>query len=132
MAHYASSLPENTTPADPITRREWAGRTLDAFEAKLTDDLKETVGVRRFKFDAATTPLGADGSWSQSLQDASPATHAASNSANSMPATATNLSDVLRQVAAIGANESVRLAIILSDGRHNATEGSARCRRRAG
>lgn len=125
MEHYASSLSENRMTADTITRREWAGRALDAFEAKLTDDLKETVGVRRFRFDAATTPLGTERSWSQSLQDTSPAIQAASNSVNSMSATATNLSDVLRQVAAIGADESVRLAIILSDGRHNAAEESS-------
>lgn len=115
--------------ADAMTRREKAGRALDAFESAMHSSLDASVRVRRYRFDRRPTPVGVDQGWGHALASApqaesEPLAHvanggAASGSETASAAASTNLSAVLEQLASERIGESTRLAVILSDGRHN-------------
>jgi hypothetical protein len=115
-----------------MTRREKAGQALDALERELGGELGEGVHVNRYRFDQAAVPIGAGGGWVNALASmtAAPAPNlAAVNAANSAAAGAsgptTNLTAVLEQLASQRSGDSTRLAVILSDGRHNDVDAPA-------
>ncbi len=117
--------------AGSLTRREKAGRTLDALEKELGDAIDKNVRIERFRFDRTSMPVGVDAGWSGVLEATPEALAEASASANDATATpdqigttepATNLSAVFDQLANQSgqrAGHSMRLAVVLSDGRHN-------------
>ncbi len=113
-----------------LTRREKTGRALDTLESQLRDELEEHVRIDRFRFDQTSMPVAVEAGWSQSLQ--APPLDAASDPANSMGGDATaedtnsraygpatNLSAVFEQLASQRTDASTRLAVLISDGRHN-------------
>ena len=117
--------------AGSLSRREKAGRTLDALEKELGDTIDKNVRVERFRFDRTSMPVGVEAGWSGVLEATPEALAEASASANDQTATpnqivttepATNLSAVFDQLANQSgqrAGHSMRLAVVLSDGRHN-------------
>jgi hypothetical protein len=120
---------------DGLTRREKAGQALDAFEESLVTSLGDNVRINRFRFDRQTIPIGTAGSWSAALENAtSQTTYSELPSARgdegagadvATAGQATNLSAVLEQLASVRSGDSTRLAMILSDGRHNDVDAPA-------
>ncbi|HEX2474338.1 MAG TPA: hypothetical protein VHK01_06325 [Lacipirellulaceae bacterium] len=114
-----------------LSRREKAGRTLDTLEKELGDTIDKNVRVERFRFDRTSMPVGVEAGWNGVLASTPEALAAASAASNDQTATpdppgiaeqATNLSAVFDQLANQSgerAGHSTRLAVVLSDGRHN-------------
>jgi hypothetical protein len=100
-----------------LTRRQRASQTLDAFDLAVRDSLGSEVTLHRYRFDGHVTPIGAESDWSGAL-----APGAATGGDEAPGRAATNLSAVLEQLAASQANRAPRMAVILSDGRHNVAD----------
>jgi hypothetical protein len=126
-----------TAKAGDDSRRQREGNALDALERELRkDDLTEKVRIERYRFDRAATPVSATVGWKKALQPgnndaaslpvrpiaATPADAAATDQPEQSTEAVTNLSAVLEQLAAKRTGQSTRLAIVLSDGRHNDTQ----------
>ena len=111
VARQTSDLAGRAGEADGLSRREKTTRMLDALERSALADLSEKVRVRRFHFDRRLTPVAAGGAWEQSLSK--PETSQPDDQA------ATNLTAVLQELARDRAAEKTRVAVILTDGRHN-------------
>ena len=120
------------------SRRQRTGKVLDALEHELSDDLAKNVRIDRYRFDHAAIPVSTTGGWAQALDskgaaDANaaarqPAVDAGSANAsdgNAADESVTNLSSVFDQLAAKRSGQSTRLAILLSDGRHNDAAAAA-------
>jgi hypothetical protein len=113
------------------SRRQRTGKVLDALEQELSDQLAKHVRIERFRFDHATIPVSMTGGWQQALDMKSAADAATRDQVAADPAaptaphaevtseSLTNISSVFEQLAAKQAGQSTRLAILLSDGRHN-------------
>ena len=117
---------------DGLSRREKAGRALDALEEQLAGKLDENIRIDRFRFDRTSMPVAKQTGWSQALENMMPSAGdevapAADLSApiegvgrtEAAGGPATNLSAVFEQLTGQRAGESTRLAVVLSDGRHN-------------
>jgi hypothetical protein len=128
----AGSMAAQPAAKGSESRRQRTGKVLDALEHELSDGLSKNVRIDRYRFDHATMPVSMTGGWSQALNskaaaDASPTTDqpvVAADSTNPPDAkvadeAVTNLSSVFEQLTAKRAGQSTRLAILLSDGRHN-------------
>jgi hypothetical protein len=127
----AESSNSQHAEAANLSRREKAGRTLDALEKELGDTIDKNVRVERFRFDRTAMPVAVDAGWSGVLDGAPgafadagalPNDRAASVDEIGATESATNLSAVFDQLAARAgqrAGHSTRLAVVLSDGRHN-------------
>jgi hypothetical protein len=122
--------PARRADTDRMTRREKVGRTLAEFEKQVDSQLADGVRIRRFRFDEQPTAVDATNGWEKALataaappptseSDATTATRATS------PATdgrSTNLTSVLAQLASDSSREATRLALVLTDGRHNSPD----------
>ncbi|HEX3601361.1 MAG TPA: hypothetical protein VHU84_14510, partial [Lacipirellulaceae bacterium] len=115
--------------ADRLSRREKSARALDSLESQLSKQLASTINIERFRFDRTAEPVSVTAGWSKALA-AAPATQAtpttARVTATSAPAedqsnigSATNISSVLEHLAARRAEHNLRMALLISDGRHN-------------
>lgn len=114
-----------------LSRREKVGRTLDALERELGDTIGKNIQVERFRFDRMSMPVGVEAGWSgvlestpEALAEVGAASHDQAATPDQIVATepATNLSAVFDQLAnrsGQSASHSTRLAVVLSDGRHN-------------
>jgi hypothetical protein len=114
-----------------LSRREKAGRTLDMLEKELEGTIDKNVRVERFRFDRTSMPVGVEAGWNGVLASTPEALAAANATSNDQTATpdqlstaeqATNLSAVFEQLANQSGQQtghSTRLAVVLSDGRHN-------------
>lgn len=114
------------------SRRQRTGKVLDALEHELSGDLAKNVRIERYRFDHATVPVSMTGGWKQALDSKATSNAApvdtqggAQTDAKASAESLTNLSSVFEQLAAKQAGNSVRLAILLSDGRHNDTAAAA-------
>jgi hypothetical protein len=118
------------------SRRSRASKVLDALEHEMSGQLDKTVRIDRYRFDRTVTPVSATGGWSQALNiKETPTTStqlSPSNSGAATPSdatgpdvTVTNLSSVFDQLATKRSEQSPRLAILLSDGRHNDAAATA-------
>ncbi len=133
LAHdKAGRLSAQNAGKGTVTRRQQTGKALDALERQLSDELSKTMHIERFRFDRAVTPVSTTAGWARSLdskraEDASASSPPAAANDDSVNQTGidapdesvTNLSSVLGQLAAKRSGQSTRLAILLSDGRHN-------------
>lgn len=119
--HEASQPSERLATVAGQSRRTQAGSTLDAFETQLAASLAQNVDVKRFRFDQTPTPLAHGGNWKEGLRAAESKELNMAATADSAvgPSASTNLSAVLSQLAGAAATSPVRLAILLTDGRHN-------------
>ncbi len=116
----AETLQRQVVESEATSRRQKASRALDAFEAVLDGKVASQVNFRRFRFDAAVTPIG-DDRWTAALnappsRDEAPASYDVAKL--DRPSAATNLSSALRQVTELAGKESLQLAIMLTDGMH--------------
>lgn len=110
--------------SDRLTRREKVGQTLDAFEKSVAGRLDDSVQIRRFRFDQTASSVDAARGWSAAL---------ATSGANSTPGASepdsaggsTNLTSVLTQISSERTSSATRLALVLTDGRHNTAAGPA-------
>ncbi|HEY3394972.1 MAG TPA: hypothetical protein VGK58_19865 [Lacipirellulaceae bacterium] len=127
----ADNSSSNDREAASLSRREKVGRTLDALENELGDTISKNVRIERFRFDRMSIPVGVEAGWS-SVLETTPEALAEVSAASLDPAAtpeqilatepATNLSAVFEQLASQlsqRAVHSTRLAVVLSDGRHN-------------
>jgi hypothetical protein len=122
-----------------LSRRAKAARALDQLESELGDDMSETVRIQRYRFDRTAMPVAIEAGWVSALEtpqltpdsaasdtiSAAAADPAATQAQNSSAGPATNLSAVFEQLASGQAGESTRLAVVLSDGRHNDVDAPA-------
>ncbi len=133
LAQAEAARADKGGPAvDGLSRREKAGQTLDALESEIGDELGENVHINRFRFDRAAIPIGVGGGWVNALSSAAagavplPDASAKPQAASTVAAgPSTNLTAVLEQLASQRSGESTRLAVILSDGRHNDVDALA-------
>jgi hypothetical protein len=135
LAQQQASSGAKQAPVDSLSRRAKAARALDTLESELGGDLDETIQIQRFRFDRTAMPVAVDAGWASALEPQLPADEASSVTFAAAAATAvaenqttgpaTNLSAVLDQLAAGQASESTRLAVVLSDGRHNDVDAPA-------
>jgi hypothetical protein len=136
LAQQQSSGRTHQAGVDGLSRRAKAARALDALETELNGDVDETVHIQRYRFDRAASPVAVEAGWTSALEppqlpadetsSAAFAADALSSVAESKTAgPATNLSAVFEQLAAGQAGESTRLAVVLSDGRHNDVDAPA-------
>jgi hypothetical protein len=122
---------------DALSRREKASRALDALEDQLDGALSESVRIQRYRFDRAAMPVSAEAGWDvalgiqqQSVPDdtaefaMSPTVDEGEEQQQTI-GPATNLSAVFEQLSSGRAGESTRLAVVLSDGRHNDIDAPA-------
>ncbi len=121
------------TEVDSLSRREKAARALDALEKGLNAGLADNVRIERFRFDRTTTPIAVDSGWESALTRVASENDAAVDTSPSdvsdedeaaAAGPATNVSAVLERLASRApgnrvAGQSTRLAMVLSDGRHN-------------
>jgi hypothetical protein len=121
------STPERAD-TDRLSRREKVGRVLDALQDSLESKLADGVRIRRFRFDSSAAAIDSDEKWAQALdgsvttQPALPITDADDRVAAEQDAAAggtTNLSAVLAQLAVAQSHDATRMALVLTDGRHN-------------
>ena len=139
LAQQRADARKQQADVDGLSRRAKAARALDQLESELGDDLSETVRIQRYRFDRTAMPVAVDAGWVSALESpqltpdavandtvstasADPAVAKAQNS-NAGPAT--NLSAVFDQLANGQAGGSTRLAVVLSDGRHNDVDAPA-------
>jgi hypothetical protein len=112
-----------------LPRRKKAMRALDALESHLGADAADHVRIERFRFDHVATPVSPEIGWSKALEAAPPTSAAAQekrtgsnpDGENLTSESSTNISAVLQKLATQDPGHLIRLAMILSDGRHNAT-----------
>lgn len=109
---------------ESLTRREKVGQTLDAFEKSVRDDLPENVNIRRFRFDQAASAVDAERGWANALSGPAAALPPTAN-AEGIESGSTNLTSVLTQLSSERAATATRLAVLLTDGRHNTADGPA-------
>jgi hypothetical protein len=135
----ASESRSQQAEVNAMSRREKAGRALDALESQLNDGLAENVRIQRYRFDRIAMPVAVDSGWSSALEmipenptettTAVPADVTAVEAATTEDSTragpATNLSAVVEQLSGGRSGESTRLAVVLSDGRHNDVDAPA-------
>jgi len=108
------SRAESKHDLEELSRRERVGRTLDSLEQNVLSDLAEEVRIRRFHFDEKVRPINVEGKWLESdFGDADAERPSVKSSAF------TDLSEVLKQLAAESSTETTRFAVIFSDGHHN-------------
>lgn len=107
---------------DRLSRREKIGQALDAFEKSIAGALADGVQIRRFRFDQQASAVDAQRGWSKSLEEvaATPTAIDAESKGGS-----TNLSSVLTQLSSERTATATRLALLLTDGRHNASDSPA-------
>ena len=117
---------------DGLSRREKAGRALDVLEGRLEDEVADNIRIERFRFDRTSMPISQETGWSRALESVPEAPIdepiaateiVPGDGAGATPAAAggpaTNLSAVFEQLAGNRAGQTTRLAVVLSDGRHN-------------
>jgi len=97
--------------APELSRHEKSTRMLDALEKNVLENLE--VRIQRFRFDSRLTPVLAHQSWADV-----PATLQAMPKPDQPPLT--DLTAVLQRLSTDRATQSTRLAIVISDGNHNA------------
>jgi hypothetical protein len=127
LAQQPSDDVTSQVGTDNMSRRQKAARTLDALEKSLGGTLADSVHIERFRFDRTAMPVAADAGWESALEPLSPEeTAAAADDLNAAAededlatGPSTNFSSVLERLANQRAGQSVRLAMVLSDGRHN-------------
>jgi hypothetical protein len=119
------------------SRRQRTSKVLDALEQQLKDDLAKNVRIERYRFDHSAVPVSTTGGWTQALDPKSSpdtAAHirpiAATPDSSPQPDPSdpktgdeqlTNISSVFDELSTKRAGQATRLAILLSDGRHNDT-----------
>jgi hypothetical protein len=129
LAQQQATVRTEQAAVDGLSRRAKAGRALDALESQLDDDLEDSVRIQRFRFDRTSMPIAIEAGWtsaleSPQLEDATAMSAfagdpAAAQAQSSTAGPATNLTAVFEQLAAAQDTGSTRLAVVLSDGRHN-------------
>jgi len=132
LAESLTAIPSRTrTEIDQLTRREKQRRSVQGFERELAGQLAKDVHVQRYQFSDLPSPVASAGDWEQVLKhktDEAESTAKFGDRTTDNDATATqstNLSAALEQLAQERSQRSTRLALIWSDGRHNALEGAA-------
>ena len=103
----------SSSDLESLTRRQRAGRILDALEEEILSDMAEDVRIRRFQFDERLQPVANGVAW-QDAADFAPET-AGSDAVDRV----TNLTKVLQELAKSRSSDSTRLAVMFSDGHHN-------------
>jgi hypothetical protein len=119
-------------PSDEIvamSRREKTAKALDVVEKGMAEGLADNVTVERYRFDRTAMPVTIDSGWETALEriavdsdDVAPAAEASADGASDVQTTggaATNVSSVLERLTSQRAGQSTRLAVLITDGRHN-------------
>lgn len=112
-----------------LSRREKTATALDSLEESLLAKMDEEVRIRRFLFDDKLAPVGESIPWKTALEsvswesDAAAELSSAPSDSGSMPST--DITKVLEQLASETSSTNTRLALVLSDGHHNALKSQA-------
>ena len=101
---------------DDWSRREKTAAALDSLESAVLSEMAANVQVQRYVFDEQPSPLAEAVGWSAALDAVGP---------DSERFPTTDLSAMLGHLATTSANESIRLALVVSDGHHNSLEATA-------
>jgi hypothetical protein len=105
-----------------LSRRAKAGAALDAFESEVQELLADGAGVERYRFDRIVTPIEVTNGWASALSGnaVSPAERRAGDGGEDDDAEPpTNLSAVFEHLATEISAGGARMAVIITDGRHN-------------
>jgi hypothetical protein len=139
VEHQAAAAATSTAEASGMSRREKAVRALDLLESHLDDRKDEDLRIERFSFDRAAIPVSAEAGWNDALAT-SPADDEAAASDEQAPGMvdpeaegelsvaagpATNLASIFEPLTTNRPGNSMRLALLLSDGRHNDMNAAA-------
>jgi hypothetical protein len=116
--------------SDALSRRDKAARALDALESRLAKEKDESLRIERFRFDRTPVPVSLDVGWTRALLENPPidanataeSTDLASQSPGSAGEVVTNVSAVLQRLSEQRAGNSIRLAMLFTDGCHNDIE----------
>ncbi len=119
MVDERSQLPADRYAGNDVpSRRQQTTSALEALEAGALAELPADVRVNRFGFDSELTALPEKNAWQVTQEFSEGPTSMKRPKVTSV----TDLSAVLRQLAQDRNQLSTRLALIYSDGRHNAPE----------
>lgn len=110
-----------TDGGESQNRHERTRQALDALERGALTTLPEDVRVNRFRFDAMLTAVSSADAW-QAPEVNLDALSARERMEKAKAAVATDLSGVLQQLAKARTVDSTRLAVVYTDGRHNAPD----------
>ena len=109
---------ESDNDSAELTRREHSLNVLQALHQGVLQELGDEVRIRKFQFDSALTPIASERSWSEAAEIGAVGEEDEDEEAG--PASSTDLTAVLRQLATDRVAESTRVAILLTDGNHTA------------
>ncbi|MCA9074813.1 MAG: hypothetical protein KDA93_07260 [Planctomycetaceae bacterium] len=103
-----------------MTRREYVSRTLDDMQQEDAEEIENPVTLKAFRFDRQVTGVSFDNGWSEGLRPLEAGSHtgdSAEEADSDLPRT--NLSAALDQLGRAAASDSIRSAILITDGGHN-------------
>lgn len=106
------------------TRRERASGLLSKLESGAIESLAKQCRVHRYHFDAAVTPTTAE-SWGGREAAAESPPPTSYDEPRDSAEMATDLSVVLSRLAQLRSSEPLKMALLVTDGRHNAPESTA-------
>lgn len=119
----ANAATGDSQSVDGVSRRTKVGAALNAFDADVGEHVSEIARIERFRFDRLVSPVDAAGDWTSALAGKATAQAASGDDASPADGEApTNLSAVFQQLAERQVAGGTRLAVVLSDGRHNDAE----------
>ncbi|NOZ39753.1 MAG: hypothetical protein GXP24_05955 [Planctomycetes bacterium] len=102
------------------TRREKSTQALDALQENVLGSLADKVQIRKFQFASSLMPIAAERNWSEAANLVAQIPSHTSAEATKTGPPLTDLTAVLQQLTTDRVAQSIRLAIILSDGNHTA------------
>lgn len=123
LQSHSTDHDQDVVARQSYNRFERAQQALIALENSALDQLPEGVRINRFQFDAALTAVSSVDPWRQ-LGQTNDESALQRRGAETLAVT-TDLSDVLHQLAKARTANATRLAVVYTDGRHNAPDVSA-------
>ena len=117
----AQSLSNATEAADRQTQVMQLVQEADKRQS--SDTGKDNLSIKRFTFDSQLTPVLSTGGWSESSEGQEETdTTALDQPDESQLTTATNLTAAIQQIVQLSHSQSIRSAVFLTDGAHNAAD----------
>jgi hypothetical protein len=112
----------NFAATDNPNRLQKTWEALAALERGALTELPQDVRVDRYRFDSLLTALSKEDAWKAADPEDAVAERATNRKKGPI---VTDLSGVLQQLAKARATSATRMAVLYTDGRHNAPEGPA-------
>ncbi len=125
LAAAEASEANGRTGGGGMTRREHVAGALDAVRSLDDESQVEPVNIKAYRFDSQVAAVSLAEGWNAALQETDFIETATSNEAADDSAVGTNLTAALDQLGRAASAESIRSAILFSDGSHNAIDALA-------